>query len=658
MVCKFKKIIIIICLIFISSCRKKLGDSISHAEWLKLMIDVANIELTHTERAYFPYIKKNHPYFSIVQTAVDWKIIKVQKDLKLDDIVTKDWLAYTLVNFLDYPLKYDKAKVHDSYKSDFKHEIEMSVKLGIFSVDEKNNFYPDQQIKREEALKKLHKVLDMIDHKETIASLNKVKWKNNLRISEVGQERYHPENNTIDILPSDKIQNGSIIKIVKRYFKVLNWQNNKANVREINALELSESIHLSGETKLDLTKALLMPQNTLQKMSMLSSMFAVEKPLSIFGYSGFLRINEKGLNVRLEKQLALKVKAFTEVDISALSLKYDWHSKGMNIDNAYVQFRFHSQEKMGIEREKNKFYQLNPNIEWSNIYSYLIPKEQYVHTEIPIVTLRVPIPGAPMLQVKLSLSISLSLEGHLHITLHQQNRLGFQIRNNHIRWLNSTNKQHYLKSEAKARAMANLRFNLDLVAFSLANISLQAGIESQLQDKVVFYDKQGKQQEIEGPFNDDIQHVRGKIRYCRNHQANWILDIFFNDESTVLYRFGWSKKISLLKAEKAIIYKGAGQDLAACKLMAPKDINHLYHEDGFGIEKLSFALKKGENKTIEFQELPQGYTLNDIEVKVIDDKILRNDFLTIYALHTGSSSLRVQTKDHKHRIYLTIMVIT
>ncbi|MBW9211876.1 MULTISPECIES: hypothetical protein [Terrabacteria group] len=657
MVCKCKKIVLCALLsLSLFACKKETKDTISLGNWLKALQQEAHIEATKTKKPYFLHIQKNHPQFEIVQTAVDWKIVEEGIHFDLEKSLTKEWLAYTLVNLWEPKKELSSPSIKDKDKSQFPKHIEKAVSLGIVDVDKHQLFHPQEVLEKKKAIEILKKVVRYLDDKEVKSNQGKVEWKEGMDVQEINSSQFNEKEKSFHLGQKSSIKKGTILKHKENYYRIKRIADKKAFLESINPLEFTEKIDLSGEMKVDWSKASVQPiSEVLQPMALKSSSYV--KPIQIFGYQGELRLDSSGVYVRAEKQLPKKAKAFVQMDVSGLSLKYDWHSRGLRIPDAYVRFRFQSNQKAGIEKENKKSYQLNPNLNLRDIQSYLIPKEHFVKARIPLCSIQVPIPQFPSLNVHLSLVAELDMQGYLHFSLQQMNLLGFQIRNSHIRWISNSSQQNYLQSNASASVLANVSLALRLAHYDLANVGLKAGIQGRLKDKIVFYDSYRKGQELEGPFDEQIQQKEG-IRYCKDYSANWLLEVFFNQENSFLNRLGMKANFPLLNEKQATIFKAKGNGLEACRLNPPRDKEAIHYRDGFALESLSYTVKKGQVVSVELLDLPSGYSLKDVEVKVVHPEIIENNFLLFKGLQEGASSIRIQTKDQEHTVYISIMVVS
>lgn len=657
MVCKSSKIILSLFLgLTLLACQKEVKETITLGSWLQAMEQESHIELTKTASPYFLHIQKDHPQFQVVQTAVDWKIVEEGIHLYLEKPLNKEWLAYTLVNLWSPQKEVSGSKVKDKNKSQFPKHIEKAISLGILEVDQHHLFHPEEVVEKDKAMAILKKVVRYLDDRKVDLKKGKVEWKEQMDMQEIKPSDWNENEQSLHLAKNSHLKVGSIVKCRDQYYRIWKQKKNKAFLEKINPLELTKKIDFSGETKIDWSQAKIQPiSNGVQPASLTTSSY--RKPIQILGYQGELKLDSSGVYARLEKQLPKEAKAFVQMEVSGLSVKYDWHSRGLKIPDAYVRFRFQSNQKLGIEKGKKVSYQAHSKISLDEIRSYLIPENQFVQAKIPLCSIQVPLPQIPGLYVHLALMVELDIQGYLHFSLQQMNLLGFQIRNSHVRWIRNSSQQNFLQSNASASVLANVNLGLRLAKYDLGNVGLKAGIQGRLKDKVVFYDSHQKAQEVFGPFDQQIRQKKG-IRYCQDHSANWILEVFFNQENSLLNKLGIKANFSLLTEKQATIFQSQAHHLESCRLNPPYDQENLHHRDGFGIQKLSYMIKKGQSIDITLEELPAGYSLSDIEVKVVHSDIIENDFLRFKGLQEGASSIRIQTKDQAHILYISIMVVS
>lgn len=644
--CNFRKVLLSLLSSCLLACAEPNKEEVKLSTWLSEMVQMANIEPSNTKEPYFLTIPQSHPQFQLVQTAVDWNMISNEIPLNLESSLSKEWLAYTLVHFLQEKSE-SGMKIQDVNKSQFPKEIQQAVSLGLFSLDNRNLFHPKELVNLAEAKEKFRQVLRFIEEKDLGKGESQLNFQKDLEIKELPLDRFDEQHLSLQT-KDEKV--GMVFKKDRSFYQIESIDQQKAKLIPIHPLELSDNLSFQGESKLDF--------RTLQSGPQVMGSSFLEKSISILGYQGSMKTTDQGITFSLEKPLAHQAKAYLEVSLEDFRVKYDWQSKGRIIPNALVQFRFHSSQRVGIRKDNGKEMELSKNIDPKELVNFLFPKEQFISQEIPLGHLSIPLANLPQFSIGIQVKALLSMKGELQVRLHQQQRLGFHIRNNHLRWIKEANQQHYLKSQATSKALSQIQVSLNAMDFPLANFALQGGLDLNFQDKVVFYEKGNQLRELEGPFYPELQQQKGPWKYCSQHAIQWILEAQMNDDKSLLGKLGFKGNLPLLSQEQAQIYHGKKPGMAACRLMPPLERDPIIYQDGFGVERLSYSLKKGQKLSLEILELPNGYRLSDLEVEVLDPSILLHSFLSFEGKKEGATRIKIQTKDQKHQLYLTMMVLS
>lgn len=96
-----KALQIILCIfMFVNvGCSKKV-ESITVGEWLEKIVINANIPESTKSNPYFLNIKEDNQYFSYVQASVEWGILDTTQPIDVGSLLTKEFVAYTLVNLM------------------------------------------------------------------------------------------------------------------------------------------------------------------------------------------------------------------------------------------------------------------------------------------------------------------------------------------------------------------------------------------------------------------------------------------------------------------------------------------------------------------------------------------------------------------------------
>ena len=94
-------VLLVLCMLVpFVGCKKKVTDTMINGEWLTELTAQAGITYYQQEEPYFLNITSNSPYFTVVQSSVEWELLNPSKAFNPSATLTREMVAYTLMNLI------------------------------------------------------------------------------------------------------------------------------------------------------------------------------------------------------------------------------------------------------------------------------------------------------------------------------------------------------------------------------------------------------------------------------------------------------------------------------------------------------------------------------------------------------------------------------
>ena len=149
----FLLLLVVLCIFVETGCTKRSIDStINYGEWISLINEKAGIYDYAEKKPYFMNITANSPYFDDIQSAVEWGILDKNHSIDVEQPLTRELAAYTLINLSGVELVKETGKYRDIQNTQYPKEVTTAIALGLLEVDKKNRFRPKEIVKKEDAL--------------------------------------------------------------------------------------------------------------------------------------------------------------------------------------------------------------------------------------------------------------------------------------------------------------------------------------------------------------------------------------------------------------------------------------------------------------------------------------------------------------------------
>lgn len=695
--CSIRRLLLLLCcvgqVIALSGCKKEV-DSISLGEWIQIMDEEAGIQEFVQEEPYYSNVLKENTYYPYVQAGVEWKILDESDQFEPEQSLNKEWTAHTLMNLLgeQHDSSQQICDLNDTY---FSKQIEGAVEIGIMSLDHRGCFHPKEIMNRDDALCLLKKTVTLANTKSMPTIRPKINWKDNAKMMEVTPIAFDERKNEGTFLSTSNIKTGDIIywknaekDICCYVVEEVTLQKDRlfAKVTDYNAEEQLDSLQISGSEELDFSKAQFYPgQAGVTEQSSLSdsaqehlspmNISRLRKEFTFHSYAVVVESSGSTIRARASRSMLHGTEIAADAILNHVNVNYAWNSKEHNLENAYFKIDFDSEEDLSIQNEKTKdLYGDFTNIKsrdflsvLTNRYKELSDAEDATLTLCKIV---LPMPNAPVLNIVMNLELHLGATGKAELSLTQENTIGFETRDGHMRLIKNTTGKADANLKASTQILAGIRFGLNLLNGTLMDAGIRAGAKGTVQTTVHLYDEDGSMSDgvTDIPADTCVWSAAklSDVLVCTDVNAHWVLNVLINSSSTLAGKFGFSKEFDILNEENSPLIPGLNhhyEDGVSVEHCTRKSRKYLSTADGIIVAKriclkeYTFTVKKDELYQIGIEALPEGYDKNNLCYKSSNEDAVTVDRQgCVRGRNAGSAVITITTSDEKHTIHCNVIV--
>lgn len=682
-ICKLKNLIVsllVLTLIPLTSCKKDLVETITLREWIKELNEQAGIFSYEAMTPYFSNVNSNDTSFSDIQAAVEWGVLEPSYGFLPDEVLTNEWTAYTLMN-LSNQQQSQSIQIEDISDSIFKSQIQLAVDSKLMKVDSKHMFYPHQIIEKQYALDLLSQTISSINNKEIKEVKNEIDWNCDEPI-EINPIYFDEENEILKVNDGNIFEKGEILhwkdEINDYYYQVSEQQNDTVFLEEINLLDKTHSMNLSGRSELDFSNITIIDGNDNviderlynNKLELLSTN-RFQKSFNINDFKVSLTTSSTTVKAEVSKTLPLGSSVYASVKVSGVKCDYEWKSENDNILNAYFKVKFHSEEDVGLKNGSYKnlygdFSEFSADDFLNSMCSMFKEKKDVLESTLNLCQIKVPIPNAPMMNITMNLEMHMYVSGRVEIVLLQDSEIGCEVKDNKIRMIKSFTHSENNRLKATTEARAGIVFGLNLVSLRLIDVALNASAKASLKTQLHLY-KDAEHRIIETDVSTDIASELSEnnpnVLVCSDINADLSLYLKLNSSKSQLGKFGLSSRIDLLKT--SLIPKGKThmenfQFVSKCTRKERIILNgaeKITVSKKIKLEEYSFIVKVNGERQIIIKGLPEGYTKEDLIFTSDNEEIASVDMNGIVNGKTqGAAVITVSTNDNAHYIKCNVIV--
>ena len=192
-------------------CKKKVTDTITNGEWLTELTTQAGITSYQQDEPYYLNISSNSPYFSVVQSSVEWELLTPSKAFDPSATLNREMVAYTLMNLISRTHEGSSDAIKDLQDCSYPDQVKAAVASGLMRLDERQRFRPKEVISKEEAFGYLAQVIDIVNNRKFTDTKTTVKLKDDVQFSDEEPKQFDEETLTAYFQSDSSIQSGMYI---------------------------------------------------------------------------------------------------------------------------------------------------------------------------------------------------------------------------------------------------------------------------------------------------------------------------------------------------------------------------------------------------------------------------------------------------------------
>ena len=406
-------------------CKKKVTDTITNGEWLTELTTQAGITSYQQDEPYYLNISSNSPYFSVVQSSVEWELLTPSKAFNPLATLNREMVAYTLMNLISRTHEGSSDAIKDLQDCSYPDQVKAAVASGLMSLDERQRFCPKEVISKEEAFGYLAQVIDIVNNRKFTDTKTTVKLKDDVQFSDEEPKQFDEETLTAYFQSDSSIQSGMYITYDDAYYRVLNCeytnQGIKTTLELVNMEDVIDQFEIQGGTNLEFNHARIFDGNgnivqegTEQSHSLsLMSTTLINHTFDINGFRVSLKGTTNSLHAEVSKQLKVGGLLYANAALDNLQIQYKWDKDEDKIQYGYLKADFTTSENIGLRNGMYKelygdFSKLNPKDFMSTVQNLFQTRQEVVTDTLTLCTVKIPLPNAPMVSVVMKLNLNMN----------------------------------------------------------------------------------------------------------------------------------------------------------------------------------------------------------------------------------------------------------
>lgn len=658
-----------------TSCSKRV-ETMTVGEWLVKIVEQANIPKATNQVPYYLNITKENTYFDAVQASVEWEIIDTKKPLVLDKPLTKDFIAYSLVNLMNEEL--DAKAVKDASKSDYPEHCAKAVSLGLFQLDHRELFNPKEIVSSKSADDLLMQVIGYINDYEAKDS---TEFTLNEEIIEIEVPLdFDEEQQKIKVKEMPAVQQNDIIHwydVVDQYYRIENIDPQvdyvEIELSEVDYFDLVDEAEIDGSFEVDFSKASITSPFKEVKNGDLQLENMAMREFEFGSFSGTFQADREGIQVRLKRKQN-GGELISEIKLYGVKPTIRWKTNQQGIQDGYFKIDFSTLESIKLQRtEFHNYYSDFKNFKGKNLLDKMTSSfhqsNEMDGVMIPICDIQVPIPNIPLLTLGLKLQVHIYTNGKIELVLTHKHLVGCEIRNNKLRTFYDHDSDVDFIVKANANSTLGVTAALMASKISLMDIGIKGGIEGHLMTTVHLIDNEGKlsSHPVDGPLEliDEAAAHRDDVKVCGDIKLNWILRVIVNSGKTVANKFGLTKSMDVLNKNNASLIPLKRSHLENWQFVekctrtarASQQNQSEVKANKILLHNVNYLVKVNENKQIQVNSVPPDYEIRQLTYESQDESICTVDHAgKVKGVKKGSCTIRIKTIDEKYTTLCHILV--
>jgi len=682
-------VLLVLCMLVpFVGCKKKVTDTMINGEWLTELTAQAGITYYQQEEPYFLNITSNSPYFTVVQSSVEWEVLNPSKAFNPSATLTREMVAYTLMNLISRTHEGLSDTIKDLQDCSYPDQVKAAVASGLMSLDERQRFRPKDEISKEEAFGYLAQVIDIVNNRKFTDTQTTVQLKDDVQFADDEPKQFDEEGLTALFESDSSIRNGMYIVYDDTYYRVVNCEYTNQGIlttlEQVNMEDVIEQFDIQGGTDLEFNHAKIVDGNgnvvqegTEQSHSLsLMSTSLINHTFEINGFRIALKGTTSSLHAEVSKQLQVGGLLYANAALDNLHIQYKWDKDEDRIQYGYLKADFTTSENIGLRNGMYKelygdFSKLNPKDFISTVQNIFQTKQEVITDTITLCTVKIPMPNAPMVSVVMKLNLNIYATGKAELSFVQNHVLGCEIRNGNMRSISD----HSKKATASIRAETGITLgtNLALHAFNqnIMDAEIDAGAKGYFHTKTYLYNEEGKAEsfdiDVQPDLVEELSEGNPDIKVCTELNAYWLCNLKLNSSNSLAGRFGFSRNIPILSESNAPLFpkgKVTYENWMSVDHCSCEDREKVPNVEAIQVKKritlkdYSLISGVGVSTRIQVTGLPEGYTVEDlIYISKNTDIAEVSSAGEVIGKKSGGTDIVIQTKDKKHLVHCHILVV-
>lgn len=480
-----------------------------------------------------------------------------------------------------------------------------------------------------------------------------------------------------EIKDSDEDLNVGDILLVDNAYKIVKKVSEEGyELTNAEFDDVFESLDIEGSFEIDLSEAEIIPYGELEESGYVNEKYnLISNKRKVFNHDGFrisYSISKSAIDVHVSKEVN-SLNVYGDLSIYNIKPTFKWTYEKNDLRNCFFSLKMNSTEKIGVSDGKYGNYYLNfKDLDSSSFKSLMDsmidPVKDQVEASIPICKIKTPIPQLPMVYLNLDLLIKLYASGKAELVIYNAHNIGFETKNNQIRFINDHDNDFDSIIQASAKAGMGINVSLDTANYSLADIELDGGLKARLSTTIHLFDEEGDYDSIDSDIAystvQEISKENNNVKICGDVSFYWYMDLLINTAKTKMSKMGFSRSFNIMDERDQVFgnlhHLENGHFVERCTRKKKTKLKQMDKVKSNKIVLDSYAevLKKGETHQIIIKSLPEGYTNSDIVYSSEKHNIASVSNGKIIALSPGSVKIVVSSSDGKYTAYVNILVST
>ena len=682
-------VLLVLCMLVpFVGCKKKVADTMTNGEWLTELTTQAGITYYQQEEPYFLNITSNSPYFTVVQSSVEWELLNPSKAFNPSTTLTREMVAYTLMNLISRTHEGSSDAIKDLQDCSYPDQVKAAVASGLMSLDERQRFRPKDEISKEEAFGYLAQVIDIVNNRKFTDTQTTVQLKDDVQFADDEPKQFDEEGLTALFESDSSIRNGMYIAYDDAYYRVVNCEYTNQGIlttlEQVNMEDVIEQFDIQGGTDLEFNHAKIVDGNgnivqegTEQSHSLsLMSTSLINHTFDINGFRIALKGTTSSLHAEVSKQLQVGGLLYANAALDNLHIQYKWDKDEDRIQYGYLKADFTTSENIGLRNGMYKelygdFSKLNPKDFISTVQNIFQTKQEVITDTITLCTVKIPLPNAPMVSVVMKLNLNIYATGKAELSFVQNHVLGCEIRNGNMRIISDHSKQ--ATASIRAETGITLGTNLALHAFNqnIMDAEIDAGAKGYFHTKTYLYNEEGKAEpldiDVQPDLVEELSEGNPDIKVCTELNAYWLCNLKLNSSNSLAGRFGFGRNIPIFSESNAPLFpkgKVTYENWMRVDHCSCEDREKVPNVEAIQVKKritlkdYSLIAGVGVSARIQVSGLPEGYTVEDL-IYISKNTDIAEVSLDgeVIGKKSGGTDILIQTKDKKHLVHCHILVV-